>query len=626
MDEEIDYNQYPNSGADVGVVDTVTDTGTTDSEGSDESDVVKSSSPVPVPTPPISKSTTNNSKVQFGRFVNIEILDFKSGNKTAIGNVFEIEFSFFKTIDHVKEDDMGQVKIYGLTKERIKSFQSSGGEIRVYAGYLYNEIVPVFVGRIARLYGVIENGVPVLNIECSSNMMNHYISGATSSQGDQLTSVGRYVDNIARLTGYPKAVFDAEDVPQKDIAMVKEFLYNFPAINSFVGDVFTLSQKVSAMYGFEIMSAEMNGVRVYRVKIGDKALKVIRELTAKGYPKGAFNRTSLEETIEFTQSTPEDSNNAVVLNHNTGLISSSIEYKITKAFADQELGDNEEETLKSQGDRASKLEAFNKSEEERKKKAEAKGKPFVPKDPPKALSSKYVNRKYNKVRALFNPNVRPQGLVVVYDSFDDDYSIYRVRSMNITCNNKKGDWVMELNCEDSNNLALTAEQLKQIESMEQQEMVTTAPEQPVSQPTSSGSNSSRRDTVMRFFMSKGWTKNQSAGITANLQAESGASFDNTIYGDGGEAYGIAQWHPDRQRDFANAYGRSIKGTSLQQQLEFVHFELTRGNETGAGNRLKATTSAYQAGSVVSQFYERPKLTEKEKRVRGNLAEAIAKIY
>ena len=622
MGEEIDYNQFPNSGADVDV----TDTGTASSEGSDASEVVKSSSPVPVPTPPISKSTTNNNKVQFGRFVNIEILDFKSGNKTAIGNVFEIEFSFFKTIDHVKEDDMGQVKIYGLTKERIKSFQSSGGEIRVYAGYLYNEIVPVFVGRIARLYGVIENGIPVLNIECSSNMMNHYITGATSSQGEQLTSVGRYVDNIARLTGYPKAVFDAEDVPQKDLAMVKEFLYNFPAINSFVGDVFTLSQKISAMYGFEIMSAEMNGVRVYRAKIGDKALKVIRELTAKGCPKGAFNRTSIEETIEFTQSTPEDSNNAVVLNHNTGLISSSIEYKITKAFADQELGDNEEETLKSQGDRAAKLEAFNKSEEERKKKAEASGKPFVPKDLPKSLASKYVNRKYNKVRALFNPNVRPQGLVVVYDSFDDDYAIYRVRSMNITCNNKKGDWVMELNCEDSNNLALTAEQLKQIESMEQQEMVTTAPEQQA-QPTSnlSGGNVGRRDIAMRFFMSKGWTKNQSAGIVANLEAESSTRLDHTASKSDEGAYGIAQWRGTRQTTFARVFGKSIKQSSFEEQLAYVDWEL-RNSHVSAGNRLRASSSAYDAGSIITIYYEIPSDRFERAKVRGRKAEAIARIY
>lgn len=618
MDEEIDYNQYPNSGADVDV----TDTGTASSEGSD---VVKSSSPVPVPTPPISKSTTNNNKVQFGRFVNIEILDFKSGNKTAIGNVFEIEFSFFKTIDHVKEDDMGQVKIYGLTKERIKSFQSSGGEIRVYAGYLYNEIVPVFVGRIARLYGVIENGIPVLNIECSSNMMNHYITGATSSQGEQLTSVGRYVDNIARLTGYPKAIFDAEDVPQKDMTMVKEFLYNFPAINSFVGDVFTLSQKVSAMYGFEIMSAEMNGVRVYRAKIGDKALKVIRELTAKGYPKGAFNRTSLEETIEFTQSTPEDSNNAVVLNHNTGLISSSIEYKITKAFADQELGDNEEETLKSQGDRAAKLEAFNKSEEERKKKAEASGKPFVPKDPPKSLASKYVNRKYNKVRALFNPNVRPQGLVVVYDSFDDEYAIYRVRSMNITCNNKKGDWVMELNCEDSNNLALTAEQLKQIESMEQQEMVTTAPEQQTPVANVSGSTSSRRDEAMRYFMSKGWSKEQSAGIVANLMAESYSRLDHTALGDKGTAYGIAQWRGVRQTNFAKVFGKSIKQSSFQEQLAFVDWEL-RNTHTTAGNLLRSSTSAYASAGIVTKHYEIPADIPKRSRERGAVANALVKLY
>lgn len=617
MEDEVDLTNYPNNGADI----EVTNTGAIESNGAD---LVESNNSVPIPAPPISKpNSSRDGKVQFGRLINVEILDYKSGNKTTVGNVFEIEFSFFKTIDHVKEDDMGQVKIYGLTKERIKSFQSSGGEIRVYAGYIYNEIVPVFVGRIARLYGVIENGIPVLNIECSSNMMNHYISGSVSSQGEQLTSVGRYVDNIARLTGYPKAVFDAEDVPQKDVAMVKEFLYNYPAINSFVGDVFSLSQKVSAMYGFEIMSAEMNGVRVYRARIGDKALKVIRELTAKGYPKGAFNKTSIEDAIEFTQSTPEDSSNAVVLNHTTGLISSSIEYKITKAFADQELGDNEEETLKSQGDRAAKLEAFNKSEEERKKKAEAKGKPFVPKDPPKALASKYVNRKYNKVRALFNPNVRPQGLVVVYDSFEDDYAIYRVRSMNITCNNKKGDWVMELNCEDSKNLALTADQIKQIENMQQEELVTTAPEQPVA--NLSGSNSSRRDTIMRFFMSKGWTKNQAAGITANLQIESTSAFDHTIYGDSGAAYGLAQWHSPRRADFAKAYGRPLIGSSFQQQLEFIHWELNN-TYASAGRKLRATSTPYQAGAIVSEFYEIPRAVEKEKRVRGNLAEAIAKLY
>ena len=617
MEDEVDLTEYPNNGADL----EATNTGAIESNGAD---LVESNNSVPIPAPPISKpNSSRDGKVQFGRLINVEILDYKSGNKTTVGNVFEIEFSFFKTIDHVKEDDMGQVKIYGLTKERIKSFQSSGGEIRVYAGYIYNEIVPVFVGRIARLYGVIENGIPVLNIECSSNMMNHYISGSVSSQGEQLTSVGRYVDNIARLTGYPKAVFDAEDVPQKDVAMVKEFLYNYPAINSFVGDVFSLSQKVSAMYGFEIMSAEMNGVRVYRARIGDKALKVIRELTAKGYPKGAFNNTPVEDAIEFTQATPEDSNNAVVLNHTTGLISSSIEYKITKAFADQELGDNEEETLKSQGDRAAKLEAFNKSEEERKKKAEAKGKPFVPKDPPKALASKYVNRKYNKVRALFNPNVRPQGLVVVYDSFEDDYAIYRVRSMNITCNNKKGDWVMELNCEDSKNLALTADQIKQIENMQQEELVTTAPEQPVA--NLSGSNSSRRDEAMRYFMSKGWSKAQSAGIVANLMAESYNRLDHTALGDKGTAYGIAQWRGIRQTNFAKVFGKSIKLSSFQEQLAFVDWEL-RNTHTTAGNLLRSSTSAYASAGIVTKHYEIPADIPKRSRERGAVAEALVKLY
>lgn len=189
--------------------------------------------------------------------------------------------------------------------------------------------------------------------------------------------------------------------------------------------------------------------------------------------------------------------------------------------------------------------------------------------------------------------------------------------MQISCNNKSGNWTMDLNCEDSRNIALTPEQEEALIKIEQEQEAMQAPIQATEQVPLTGS--SRRDTVMRFFMSKGWTKNQAAGITANLQSESGSSFDNTIYGDGGKAYGIAQWHADRQRNFANAYGRSIKGSSLQQQLEFVHFELTRGEEQNAGNRLKSATTAYQAGSIISQFYERPKLTEKEKRVRGNLS-------
>ncbi len=51
----------------------------------------------------------------------------------------------------------------------------------------------------------------------------------------------------------------------------------------------------------------------------------------------------------------------------------------------------------------------------------------------------------------------------------------------------------------------------------------------------------------------------------------------------------------------------------------MHYELTAGNEQGAGDRLKKATSAADAAGTVSRYYERPKDTEGEAAKRGALA-------
>ena len=126
--------------------------------------------------------------------------------------------------------------------------------------------------------------------------------------------------------------------------------------------------------------------------------------------------------------------------------------------------------------------------------------------------------------------------------------------------------------------------------------------------------------AMSKFMEMGWSKEQAAGLAANLHRESGFKAD--IVGDKGKAYGIGQWHPDRQRNFAKVFGRDIHGSSLDDQLKFVDWEM-RNTEKGAGNKLRAATNAMQAGGIVSKYYERPRDTEKEMRERGNLARGLA---
>jgi hypothetical protein len=135
-----------------------------------------------------------------------------------------------------------------------------------------------------------------------------------------------------------------------------------------------------------------------------------------------------------------------------------------------------------------------------------------------------------------------------------------------------------------------------------------------------GAVANNANSAVDFYMSKGWTREQAAGIAANLHAESG--LNPRSVGDGGQAYGLAQWHPDRQANFARWAGHSIKDSTLQEQMEFVHYEMTQGKEKLAGNALRNARTAREAGSVVSKMYERPGDVEGQAALRGSAADAL----
>jgi hypothetical protein len=124
-----------------------------------------------------------------------------------------------------------------------------------------------------------------------------------------------------------------------------------------------------------------------------------------------------------------------------------------------------------------------------------------------------------------------------------------------------------------------------------------------------------------FFKAKGWTEEQAMGITANLQQES--AFKADAEGDNGAAYGLAQWHKDRQASFAKFSGKDIRQSTGAEQLEFVNYELTKGNERPAGNKLRMAATPYEAASVVSTQYERPRDRDGEAARRGEIAESYS---
>lgn len=129
-----------------------------------------------------------------------------------------------------------------------------------------------------------------------------------------------------------------------------------------------------------------------------------------------------------------------------------------------------------------------------------------------------------------------------------------------------------------------------------------------------------------FFISKGFTKAQTAGLIGNFVVESGRDPINPAavqYG-GGPGRGLAQWEGSRRTDlynYANSKGKAW--SNLQLQLDFIWHELT-GKERNAYNKLKATTTISAAAVAVRQYYERPSVHADQARI--NAANSIHSRY
>lgn len=119
--------------------------------------------------------------------------------------------------------------------------------------------------------------------------------------------------------------------------------------------------------------------------------------------------------------------------------------------------------------------------------------------------------------------------------------------------------------------------------------------------------SGRSDAAMQFFMSKGWTKEQSAGIVGNLLAESkldGNSLNPGDGRDGSDSIGIGQWNGDRARALkAFAADKGADWRDVNTQLEFVNHELST-TEKAAGDRIRSASDITGAAEGMI-MYERP---------------------
>ncbi len=128
--------------------------------------------------------------------------------------------------------------------------------------------------------------------------------------------------------------------------------------------------------------------------------------------------------------------------------------------------------------------------------------------------------------------------------------------------------------------------------------------------------------IKEKLMAKGWSAEQASGITASFQQES--DLDPSRMNSKSGAYGLGQWlSKDRVANFKAFAGRDLKGSSLDQQIDFFHHEVTKGSEIPAGDKLRATRTAEDAARIHSTEYERPGADEANIPRRQRLAAQIA---
>ena len=408
---------------------------------------------------------------QFGRYAEVIIKDFNKNVRTVVGNDFEIEFEFFKSVDDSKQNSTGVIRIKGLSEERCEAFSESGGEVTLRCGYQDN-IETLFVAYIMRMYKEIRDNTTVMTIECSMNVQEFFYSSGfeTIINANGLgyrAPLNVMIKNYAEKLGYVRVDFHTDGTFTKEEQAQVNEIYN----------------KGIVSFQFEGTSnGQLNGIcesmHVSRTNLPTDDGLVLQLVAKQGFLDvlGDVEMVSDEESkkyykdyVDFRgqyQATQSDGfGTLTTLSTTTGLLSTQVEYKIAKAYRDQELMSDSEETLQSKEKTAKFYENEKKRKANEKKELKAvKG--FKAKTVRNEIQ---VRRRYLKLTALLNPKVRPQSpLMVIHKVYNEQGQVEfksdagRARDITYKGNNKTGDWTMEVYLETNaeNDIELSPDEIK----------------------------------------------------------------------------------------------------------------------------------------------------------------------
>ena len=401
----------------------------------------------------LSFKASNGDKVQFGRVIEFDVLNYTLGKKVTFTNDLNIKFHFFKSTDEVREASTGQVTVSNISEETYNLIKSPNTcQMILRAGYV-GQVGVVFFADIVSCKKVLEGSNINIIFTVSANYFEYKLNyGVTISKNDGYTIRSVFqalMDNLndrEPITGkklennfyfvVPKSFSD------EDISAYGRYTdgANFGDSFAFNGTLEKILGEVCNTHGFSSTTTITDNKVTYLISIKDSHINYYLEKIYSTYP--VFGTTTTTSSKIYDASSE---NKAIVLSYKTGLLSTPhIDYKVFTVPENYKGLSTDKITLKSQI-------AINQKDAKEKERLEKyKAKPTAKPFKPRKMGTKRIKKTYLSVKAQLNPDIRPQSIIRI-DSMEVDYNgLYRVRNVKYEGDNQSGSFLVDLFLEDTN--------------------------------------------------------------------------------------------------------------------------------------------------------------------------------
>ena len=414
------------------------------------------------------------SRLQFGRLCQLEFRNYSTEKKFKIDQNLRISFDFLKSFDESDQSSTGTISIYGLSKETAfklgnrlgNNFQSEVTCSVGYSGDIEN-FQPLFVGTVMNNHWKREGGVSVTTIEVSANFKSFYL-GQMQAVSARNVRFAEILGDLTRLYSVDYEVKIVNDqITYADEVKILTYLSTVTISNwSFVGNMYQYLEKISKGFGFkyrlenEVVYFTMTDLTEIQELLGyidftnqDLAnnpknsatieLKRSQHLYAGKMTNVMVAPTSTPstETTQMLDKLYKNSNEktAITVGFGTGLIAMpQIDNRNVKVPYNQQIGANEV-VVERKGVRA----VLDKKTGEHKK--DKNGNLRYTK-PPKNIT---ISRRYMTALIQLNPSIKPNSMVRINTGITEIDGVYRARNCKFKGDTHEGEWVVELDLEDT---------------------------------------------------------------------------------------------------------------------------------------------------------------------------------